>query len=56
MTQSDAGTVLTEHSFKPLRCLVLSLGGGNETAQQSGKNATSQDAEAPQRAKSCTPS
>ena len=39
--------------FEPLRCLVLSLGGGNETARQNGrqggKNATPEDVEAPQR-------
>src|SRR5262249_49968390 len=40
--------------FKPLRCLVLGLGGGNETAQnrrQRRKNTTPQDVEAPQCAK-----
>ena len=44
--------------FEPLRCLVLSLGGGNETARQSRrqsiKSATSQDVEVPQCAKSRT--
>src|SRR5262245_5107176 len=46
--------------FRPLRCLVLSLGGGNETAQQNWrqrrKNTTPQAVEAPQRAKDCTTS
>ena len=33
LTQSGHGAVPYRTSFKPLRCLVLSLGGGNETAR-----------------------
>ena len=33
MTQSGHGAVPYRTSFKPLRCLVLSLGGGNETTR-----------------------
>jgi hypothetical protein len=44
---------LSQRWFKPLPCLVLSLGGGNETARQhrrqSSKNATPQDVEGPVR-------
>ena len=48
-------TGLSHRGFRPLRCLVLSLGEGNETARQSrrqsNKTATPQEVEAPQCAK-----